>query len=518
MAQPAPPAEDDPGFHDQDPGPRPTLRGWLAADPARRGVAAGPPALWLTAAGLYECGVTWQWTGSATVAASAAAACAAMWAADRPRPAWEQDGEAPALLAPGEAALLAGGAGGWLTLAGQLAPWARPAWWPTIALGGLAAGSWQWLRDHNAVTACRLRADDARMWVQRKTEWHVIAARVPELGGTHLLDRTGTLVGELLLADTTGTGGYATDIRAKRVEEGVAQFYGLPRGRVDCWVDDIPGRIWIAIRYRDPWKRPIIHPLVKADSIAAKYLEGYPTAKRPLVIGLDPEDGEPFGIGGGPARPDGLPVWVPGQGGQVILFVGTKGAGKTNGLNVLTERLTACEDSRVLQVNLTAPGDMEAWEPACPASALGRGALYRARALLAWTDRYIDAYSRRSSEPYATPSPAFPHLTVIIDEVADVADDKVCKELMRAVVRKCRRAGATLVIAGQRATAQWIGGSDIRSLIDIVVLGRHTRPEDVDKALGIHLDLPDIGAYGKGKHGVFMIVELVSGEYGRAGC
>ena len=181
-----------------------------------------------------------------------------------------------------------------------------------------------------------------------------------------------------------------------------------------------------------------------------------------------------------------------------------------------TERLTACANNRVLQINLGAPPEMRAWTAACPVNALGRHALGRARATLAWVVNYIDDWADSGAdEAYATPTADRPHLTVIIDEVADVAADDVCKRFLRSIVQKGRKAGVTLIIAGQRGTATWIGGADVRALIDYVVVGRFTQPGEANKVIGVHLDLPDFAGYGGGAHGVFMIVNRGSGAYDR---
>ena len=514
---PQPPDTPPPGlpewWPDEDPGPG-RLRAWLAADPGH-GFAAGVPGLWLLGETLHTTGCTYQWGAAGTVGAAAVTAAAAQWIAARPVPDWADPPETIGAVEAGTGVLVAGG---WVTAAAVYGPAApHGTWLLSAALAGLAGAAWYgWLRSHDAVQAARARRADKRTWDERKAFWDDLTRRVDELDGCDLIDHIATLTGEQVCLDTRGTGKLATGIRTRAVEERIGELWHprIPRGRIDCWLDEFPGRIWISVRSRDPWKFPVVHPALDPRSIAAKYLEGTPTARRPLVLGLDPEDGEPFGLVTGPGYA-GLPVWVPDQGGQVILVVGTKGGGKTNTINVLTERGTACPDMRVLQVNLTKPAEMRAWSPACPANALGRHQLGRARAILAWVERYIDDYGDTAADAIATPSEASPHLMVIVDEVADVADDGVCKARLIGIARKCRSAGVTLVIAGQRATAKWLGGADLRAMIDVVLVGRFARREEMDKAVGAHLDLPDFAAYGKGAAGVFMMVELAGGDYDR---
>jgi hypothetical protein len=518
LTEPAPPLPrpDPPGglpvWQDDPPGPG-RLRAWLAADPAGHGTAAGVPAAWLLGGALHEIGMTPNWGGAGTITAAAAAAAAAQWIRARPVPEWADPPEAIGPLAAGVGVAAIGG---WETAAAVWGP-AGPYWTLTGALLLGAAAGWRyWLRDHDAVVAARARRADGRTWAERKAFWDDLCRRVGELDGCDLLEHIPTLVGEQVCLDTRGTGRLATSIRTRAVAERIGELWQprIPRGRIDVWLDDFPGRLWIAVRSEDPWRLPVIHPALDPRSIAGKYLEPAATCRRPLVIGLDPEDGEPFGMDTGHGYA-GLPVWIPDQGGQVILIVGTKGGGKTNAINCVTERLTACGDLRTLQVNLTKPAEMRAWAPACPANALGRRELGRARAILAWVERYIDDYGEVAAEAIATPSEGRPHLAVIVDEVADVASDPVCKARLIGIARKCRSAGVTLIIAGQRATAKWLGGADLRAMIDLVLVGRFARRDEIDKAVGVHLDLPDFAAYGKGAAGVAMLVELAGGGYDR---
>lgn len=524
MTQPAPqlPGPDfrpPDWWEDEKPEPG-WLRSWLAANPAGHGTFLAVPGVWGLAAVLHEAGMTWQWGGAGTAVAVASAAAVAEWIATRPVEPWE---EPPATIGPVEAALATGLVGAWVTTAAEYgAPlWGGPhAWLTWLWALGATAGYYAWLRRHPAVLASLMRREDGRTYAERKAFWDDLIRRLPQLSdgsGADVIDHIPTLVGEQVCLDTRGTGHMATEIRTKLIEERVGELWPkrIPRGRVDCWVDDYPGRIWITVRTKNPWKHPVVHPLLDRRSIAAKFFDAPPTCTRPLVIGLDPEDGEPFGLGGSGIIPAGVPAWVPDQGGQVILVVSTKGGGKTNAINCLTAAATACDDMRVLQVNLTKPGDARAWEPACPASALGRHALGRARAILTWVEHYIDDYADTAYDAIAAPSNGQPHLMVIVDEVADVAEDDICKAALVGIARKCRSAGVTLVIAGQRATARWLGGADLRAMIDYVLVGRFARRDEQDKAVGAHLDLPDLANYGKGAAGVMMLVELISGDYDR---
>ena len=99
----------------------------------------------------------------------------------------------------------------------------------------------------------------------------------------------------------------------------------------------------------------------------------------------------------------------------------------------------------------------------------------------------------------------------MIDEIDAVAGDPECKALLAKIASKCRSEGVALVIAGQRATVQWMGGGDLRANVDIAVLGRFARAGEARKATGEEVDVPDMGAYGEGHPGVFLVTELGGG-------
>lgn len=495
------------------------VRAWLAENPAGHGTTLAVPGLWGLGGLLHAMGTTPGWGIAGTLTAAAGAAAVSEWVALRPVQPWE---EAPAVFRPAETAAAVGAGGGWVTAAAAYgAPlWGPHAWLTYLWFGGSTAAYWAWLRRHDAVQAARIRLESRRTFAERKAFWDDLITRLPQLSdgnGADVLRHMPTPVGEMVCLDTRGTGHMATEISRRKLEERIGELWPsrLPRGRIEVWTDDYPGRIWIAVRTQNPWRKPILHPLLGRPTPAARYMPEQPTARCPLLVGLDPEDGEPFGLVTSKSAPAGLPLFVPDQGGQVILVAGTKGAGKTNALNVITAAALACDDNRVLQINLTAPAEMRAWSGACPANALGRHELGRARAILQWAENYINDWGEAAFEAHAVPTLRRPHLTVIIDEVADVASDPVCRDRLRAIARLCRKAGVTLIIAGQRGTASWMGGADVRALIDILVVGRFTQAGEIDKIIGAHFDLPDISAYGGGAHGVFMIVDRASGDFDR---
>ena len=123
----------------------------------------------------------------------------------------------------------------------------------------------------------------------------------------------------------------------------------------------------------------------------------------------------------------------------------------------------------------------------------------------------IEERSKGGDDARVTPAPATPLYVVKIDEVDQVAADPVCQRLLDTIASKCRSEGFALIISGQRATAQWMGGANLRANLDIAVLGRFARAGEARKATGEEVDLPDMGAYGEGRPGVFLITELGGG-------
>jgi hypothetical protein len=180
-------------------------------------------------------------------------------------------------------------------------------------------------------------------------------------------------------------------------------------------------------------------------------------------------------------------------------------------LSCISERVTACTDAQLIQVNLGKHREDLRWAPLAAANALGRDEIGRARYILQWVFNAIEERSNGGSGSIVGPTPETPLLVVKIDEVDLVARDFTCKQLLADIASKCRSEAVALIIAGQRATAQWMGGADLRANVDIAVLGRFARASEASKATGEGIDLPDMGAYGEGNPGVFLITELGGG-------
>ena len=830
---------------------RSRFRSWLAHAPAERLPLPLAPAVWTATEIMHAAGVHALDVGGVAALATVAAG----WFGER----HAKNAKHPH-LAGFEVAAITAAAGTWVTAGTELGPLAGPEHLLSVLYLLASGGGYWWLRKHEAVRAARKRRDEAAAWEARKADWHRLA---PPLGlrGSHLLDYADTLLGDTLLIDTRGTGRRASQVNGRDVAERLGEIEMIPAGRIDVTPDRLPGRLRINVRRKDPWATALGHPAVDQWSPYAKHAEVPASCRKPLVIGADPETGEPLTLtvwdedeggkvvgifakkGSGKAlaldtplptptgwitmgevrigdrvlgqdgkaarvtaatevmhgrpcyevefsdgtvivadaehrwltedrrsveatnnvkfgaatrtrtrhafpavrttaeiaatlrygwnqrlnhavancRPLDLPdaalpippytlgAWLgdgvsrraqiacddpeilalieaegvqvtkltdrfmyslrfPGVlnqtgklrelgvlrnkhipamylraserqrrallaglldtdgyctkprprkngaglkgGGQVVLTLTSKrladdarelisslgytsractktvsgrsaetstcyitsftpgdvvfrlprkaarqGAAAWAGLsgrrfitdvrpvpsvpvrciavdnddhlylagrtcipthntvllNCITERLTACLDVQLLQVNLGKHREDRRWAPLAAANALGRDQTARARYALQWVVNAIEARSKGGEDARVTPTPSTPLLVVKIDEIDQVASDQVCRELLDNIASKCRSEGVTLIFAGQRATAQWMGGANLRANVDIAILGRFARSGEARKAVGEEVDVPDMGEYGEGRPGVFLVTELGGG-------
>jgi hypothetical protein len=471
------------------------FRGWLRHAPAERLPLPAIPVVWTAAEIMHTAGVSGLYPGMAT----AAAVLGGGWLGERHARDPHQ-----ARMRGAEVAAVTGAVGSWMTAATAWGALAGPDHLMSLAYLAGAAGGYWWLRRHDAVRAARARRDEAAAWRERKTAWHRLAPRLG-LRGSHLLAYEETLLGDTTLIDTRGTGKRASQVSAREVAERLGELEMISVGRIDVTTDPIPGRLRITVRRNDPWKHALAHPAVDPASPYARYVEYPASCRKPLVIGGDPETGAPFQ----------LVLWDEDEGAKVIFIGAKKGSGKSVLLSCIKERVTACTDARLIQVNLSKAREDRRWEPLAIANALGMDASQtrQARRILRWV---LAAIVARSEDPSLAaskvePTPGTPLLVVTIDEIDMVAGDPECKALLAKIASKCRSEGVALILAGQRATVQWMGGGDLRANVDIAVLGRFARAAEARKMTGEESDLPDMGAYGEGAPGVFLVTELGGG-------
>jgi hypothetical protein len=253
----------------------------------------------------------------------------------------------------------------------------------------------------------------------------------------------------------------------------------------------------VDIRERDPWKHPVLHPVL--DPSPEIDLSGPCTCREPFIVGQDPETGAPLT----------LTVWDE-DGGKRILIVATSRAGKTVLLNNLRERATAAPDVLVVDLNLSKALEDKEWAPACHLTALTRHQSARAMRILRTLNAIIEW---RSQQPRETavfqPSPEHPLILLIGDEIDALSRYPGARDLLRDISSKGGSEGVSPVVAGQRGTAEWLGGGDIRALIDVFAVGQVGRRAEAMHAAGdIGMEMPDMSRYGEGKKGVWAFAEL----------
>ena len=473
--------------------------GWIRHAPGERLPLPAIPAMWTAAEIMHLVAVPGMYPGAATVAAAGLAYGAGERRARDPEHARMRGAEVAAVTAVTGAWLTAG------TIAGPLAGPDHAL--SLIYLAGTGAGYW-WLRRHEALRAARARRDEKAAWLAKKAAWHALAPRLG-LQGSHLLSEQDTLLGETRLIDTRGTGKRASQLASDDLAERIGEIEMIPAARIDVSTDRIPGRLRISIRRTDPWAHPIAHPATVAGSPYAVHVPYPATIREPVTIGIDPETGKPLRAA----------LWDA-KGGKVVMIAGKKDAGKTVLMNDLSERITACLDAVLLQVNLSKVLEDDCWSPLAAASALNHAG--KARRILQFAADVIVARSRSGRRtPVHQPTPAEPLYVLKIDEVDAVSELPDCKALLTRIASKCRSEGVALIFAGQRATAQWVGGANMRANVDIAIWGKFGRAGESRHVAGGEVALPDMGAYGEGASGVFGVTELGgSGSYdkGRTFC
>jgi hypothetical protein len=410
-------------------------------------------------------------------------------------------------LAVAEAAAVAAAIGGWTAAA---VTWGPLGWrghlltW--IYLAG-AAGGYRWLRRHEAVRAARARRAEAAEWTARKAWWHEVAHRIG-LGDFHLQSVTPTRLGEELLLTSAPGSELATHVAAssRPYAEKFAHLRGLPYGRVDIRLTDYPGQLVISIREKTPSvDGPVAHPALDPDSPYAAWFPERRSIRQPIPVGVIPETGEPME----------LVLWD-GEGGKAVGVYSMTGGGKTNMLNDIREWVTACDDAVLVNLNGAGSGDERAWEPLSLLTAAGLQAddpALRQKIIgaLQWVRRLIGDRSETAADTGDSvfqPTRQDPAVVVIIDEIDETGNIEGASKLLEFLASKQRKAAAILILAGQRATAAWTGGSGVRINLSTVVTGMLARDSEARHAVGAENEIPDIAEYSRGEAGFFQVWDV----------
>jgi hypothetical protein len=382
-------------------------------------------------------------------------------------------------------------AGGWAAVAAKLGPLAGPYLPLTDAWAVLSFCGWRWARSHPAVVAAREKRHASMDWLGKRDRWG--------LSRTNLLDWEPTRLGEQFTVDVRGSGRRASQIVNSDAAERIAEDEILPPSRVRIRRHRLAGRVEISVRRVDPWAKPIPHPVLAEDPEVD--LSGPYSIRKPAVVGQDPETG----------RPLDLLLCGPG-GGRNVSVVATLESGKTVLLSCMSERVTAAPDALLFRINLSIKGDTERhlWGPACHLTALGPREKSRALKVLRVIAGIVEW---RSQQPRDTanwaPTPTGPHLVLIIDEIDSLTELPPCRQALEHLASKGREFGVTIVRAGQRGTAEWTGGGNVRAVDGVFCIGKVNRSMEAMHAAGdLGLSLPNMAEYGEGQPGVWAIAEL----------
>lgn len=410
----------------------------------------------------------------------------------------------PPRLAAIEAAAVAAAIGGWVAAA---VTWGPLGWrghllsW--IYLAG-ALGGYIWLRRHPAVQAARKRRDGDAEWTARKAWWHGIAHKIG-LGDFHLQKSTRTHLGEDLLLTSAPGSELVTRVlgNSRAIAERLAHIEGLPYGRIDLRATEYPGQLIISIREQAPTvDGPVTHPALYPDSPYRDWFPERRSIRNPVPIGVIPETGEPMEL-----------TLFDSEGGKAIGIYSMTGGGKTNILDVIREAVTAMDDAVLVNLNGAGSGDERAWEPLSLLTAAGLqdgnpGLQGKISGALGWVRQLIGDRSETAADTGDSvfqPTRQDPAVVVIINEIDETAKVEGASKALEFLASKQRKAAVILILAGQRATATWTGGSGVRINLSTVVTGLLARDSESRHAVGAENEIPDISEYSGGEAGFFQI-------------
>jgi len=357
------------------------------------------------------------------------------------------------------------------------------------------------------VLAARQRRDEHAAWAARKADWHRIA-RLIGLGDFHLQSVTPTRLGEELLLTSAPGSELATRVAAnsRPYAEKYAHLRGLPYGRVNIRLTEYPGQLVIEVREETPSvDGPVTHPALDPDSPYADWFPERRSIRQPIPVGVIPETGEPMEL-----------VLFDKEGGKAVGAYSMTGGGKTNMLDDIREWVTACDDAVLVQLNAAGSGDERTWEPLAAVTAAGLqaddpGLRQRILEALRWARHLIGERAETAAdtgESVFQPTRQDPAVVVMIDEIDETGNIEGASKLLEFLASKQRKAAVCLVLAGQRATATWTGGSGVRINLSTIVAGLLARDSEARHAVGAENEIPDLAEYSRGEAGFFQIWDV----------
>jgi hypothetical protein len=458
---------------------------WFRAAPAERTPLLGGAAVYGAGALAHAHHLPWWGIGLVTVGASITTYAAAMNRLEG----WRIGGATAATAT----------CGAWLATAAVTGPLAGPSGLMTwLYLGAFGIG----------YAAHRLGLKPSKQAAE------VVAPQVPRIdwegyfpdwgmAGARVLKAEPTRLGEKVLIDTRPTGKRASALAGRALAERIAEDFDIAPGRVQIHQGGIAGRLSISLRLTDPWAAPIEHPVLAVDPEIA--LPEIADVREPLIVGQDPETGEALQ----------LPVWDE-DGASHVMVVAIKGGGKTVLLNCVLERLTAAGNAVVFGIDVSKAKDMRRWRDsgALDLAACGPADRGRAVKILEFAADLIAHRAARNTDAVFQPRPGHPAVIVVIDEVDALvaAGDALAQRAQKAlttITSKGRSESVGVILVGQRGSAQWLGGGNIRANLDRFVFLKVSRRNEMALAAGeLGLELPDMTRYGEGRPGVVCIADV----------
>jgi hypothetical protein len=204
------------------------------------------------------------------------------------------------------------------------------------------------------------------------------------------------------------------------------------------------------------------------------------------------------------------------EGGKAVGVYSMTGGGKTNMLDDIREWVTACDDAILVQLNAAGSGDERTWEPLAAVTAAGlqaddAGLRQRIIGALQWTRHLIGERAETAAstgDSVFQPTRQDPAVVIMIDEVDETGNIDGATKLLEFLASKQRKAAVCLILAGQRATVAWTGGSGVRVNLSTVIYGMLARDSEARHAVGAENELPDISEYSRGEAGYFGIYSV----------